>query len=71
MPFQFLRRVGRGDTRLGARRDEEAPTSNKTSKEGSLRVDASSSNQAAAEYFTQYPNQLAKIRLAHMLQYHY
>ena len=67
MPFQFLRRVGRGDTRRGARRDEEATTS----KEGSLQVDVSSSNQAAAEYFAQYPNQLAKIRLAHMLQYHY
>ena len=67
MPFQFLRRVGRGDTRLGARRDEEA----NTPKEGSLQVDASSSNQAAAEYFAQYPNQLAKIRSAYMLQYHY
>jgi hypothetical protein len=33
-------------------------------------VDLSSSNQAAAAYFTQYPNQWAKIRLAYMLPYH-
>ena len=67
MSFQFLRRVGRGDTRLGARRDEEASTS----KEGSLQMDVSSSNQAAAAYPAQYPNQLAKIRSAYIFQYHY
>ena len=65
MPFQFLRRVGRcGDRRLGVSRDEEASAS----KEGPLQVDDSSSDQ---DYFAQYPNQLAKIRLAYMILYHY
>jgi hypothetical protein len=68
MPLQSLRSVGRsGDSRLGARRDEEAPTP----KEVSVQVDVSSSNQAAAEYSAQYPNQLAKIRSAYIFQYHY
>lgn len=66
-PIQFLRRIGRSDRHLGVKRDEEASTS----KEESLQVDASSPNQTAAMYFTQYPNQWAKIRLAFLLQCYY
>ncbi|KAF8496885.1 aquaporin-like protein [Russula emetica] len=58
LPFQFLRRIGRCGRHLGARGDEEAFAS----KEESPQVDASSPNQTAAIYFTQYPNQWAKIR---------
>jgi hypothetical protein len=68
LPFAFLRRVCRcGDRRLGAKRDEEVSAS----KDGSLQADDSASNQAAAVYFTQYPNKWAKIRLAHIPQYYY
>jgi hypothetical protein len=69
MSFRFLRRVGRFDDRhLGARKDEEleAPTP----EDEKLQVDVSSSNQAAAVYFDQYPNRWAKIRLAYMLPYY-
>jgi hypothetical protein len=61
-PFQFLRRVYRCGRHLGAERDEEASTS----KEESLQVYIPSPKQATAVYFTQYPNQWAKIRLAYM-----
>ncbi|KAI0277765.1 aquaporin [Russula aff. rugulosa BPL654] len=56
LPFQSLRRSDRCDRHLG--RDEEASTS----KEESLQVEASSPNQTAAIYYTQYPNRWAKIR---------
>jgi aquaglyceroporin related protein len=56
LPYPIVSRCG--DRRLGARRDEEASAP----KEGSLQVDVSSSNQAAAVYYAQYPNQWAKIR---------
>jgi hypothetical protein len=58
LPFQFLRRIGRYGRHLDAKRDEEATVS----KEESLQVDALPLNLATAEYFTQYPNQWAKIR---------
>jgi hypothetical protein len=64
--IQSLRRIGRCDRHLGAKRDEEAAISKGESE--SMQVDASSPNQTAAIYFTQYPNQWAKIRLACMLQ---
>jgi hypothetical protein len=67
LPIQFLKRIGRSGRHLGTKTDEEASTS----KGESLQVDASSPNQTAAMYFTQYPNQWAKIRLACMLQCHY
>ena len=66
-PFQFLRRTGRCGRHLGSKRDEEASSP----KEESLQVDALSPDQTAVIYFTQYPNQWAKIRLAWMLQCHY
>lgn len=65
--IQFLRRTGRWGRHLGAKRDEEASIS----KGESMQLDASSPNQTAAIYFTQYPNQWAKIRLACMLLCYY
>src|SRR5258707_2934816 len=64
-PFQLLRRICRCRRHLGTETDGEAPTS----KEESLQIDVPSPNQAAAllpVYFTQYPNQWAKIRLAYI-----
>jgi hypothetical protein len=66
-PIQFLKRTGRCGRHLGAKRDEEASIS----KGESMQLDASSPNQTAAIYFTQYPNQWAKIRLACMLLCYY
>ena len=67
LPFQFLKRIGPFGRHLDAKRDEEASIS----KEESPQVDASSPNQAAVVYFTRYPNQWAKIRLAYILQCYY
>jgi hypothetical protein len=63
LPFQFLRSIGLRDRHLGAKRDEEVSNS-----KGDY---VSSPNQAAAEYFTQYPNQWARIRLACTPKCHY